>query len=198
MDRIRGFKKAGFTLAELLIALAILGVIATFTIPKVLQSQQSSQYSSEAKEVAGMLSGAFQAYQQANGSVVNATAGNLTPYMNYVSYTTSATMDYYYTGTTEDCSLGASYGCLRLHNGGILLAACTIPNASTTNAFSFDFDPDGKITDGTTNGPGKSVQFWLYEDGRLTTRSSLRTGSYCGSGTYASVSTADPPWFSWN
>ena len=32
-------KHSGFTLSELLIALAILGVIATFTIPKVLQSQ---------------------------------------------------------------------------------------------------------------------------------------------------------------
>lgn len=32
-----------FSLAELLIALAILGVIATFTIPKILHSQQSSK-----------------------------------------------------------------------------------------------------------------------------------------------------------
>ena len=30
----------GFTLAELLVAIGILGVIATFTIPKVLQAQQ--------------------------------------------------------------------------------------------------------------------------------------------------------------
>jgi len=36
-------KKKGFTLTELLIALVILGVIATFTIPKVLQNQQNSK-----------------------------------------------------------------------------------------------------------------------------------------------------------
>jgi prepilin-type N-terminal cleavage/methylation domain-containing protein len=36
-------KHPGFTLAELLIALAILGVIATFTIPKVLHSQEDSK-----------------------------------------------------------------------------------------------------------------------------------------------------------
>lgn len=42
----------GFTLAELLIALAILGVIATFTIPKILTTQQNSKYNAMAKEVA--------------------------------------------------------------------------------------------------------------------------------------------------
>lgn len=36
-------KTFGFTLAELLIALAILGEIATFTIPKILSAQQNGQ-----------------------------------------------------------------------------------------------------------------------------------------------------------
>lgn len=36
-------KETAFTLAELLIALGILGVIATFTIPKILASQQNSK-----------------------------------------------------------------------------------------------------------------------------------------------------------
>ncbi|HEY9745108.1 MAG TPA: type II secretion system protein [Oculatellaceae cyanobacterium] len=36
-------KAAAFTLAELLIALSILGVIATFTVPKVLVSQQENK-----------------------------------------------------------------------------------------------------------------------------------------------------------
>ena len=58
--------KSGFTLAELLIALAILGVIATFTIPKVLNSSSSSENSAIFKEAAGMVSGAMQAYQQQN------------------------------------------------------------------------------------------------------------------------------------
>ncbi|MCE3236975.1 MAG: hypothetical protein K0Q50_3167, partial [Vampirovibrio sp.] len=36
MDKMRYRSVSGFTLAELLISLAILGVIATFTIPKIL------------------------------------------------------------------------------------------------------------------------------------------------------------------
>jgi prepilin-type N-terminal cleavage/methylation domain-containing protein len=46
----------GFTLAELLIALAILGVIATFAIPKVLLSQANQKRNAVLKEVIGMLS----------------------------------------------------------------------------------------------------------------------------------------------
>lgn len=57
-----------FTLAELLIALVILGVIATFTIPKVLTTQQNSQRTAVFREViaslyqvaeAGVLEGVF-------------------------------------------------------------------------------------------------------------------------------------------
>lgn len=45
--------QSGFTLAELLIALTILGVIATFTIPKILTAQQASTYNAIAKETMG-------------------------------------------------------------------------------------------------------------------------------------------------
>lgn len=48
-------RENGFTLAELLIALAILGVIATFTIPKVLNSQQDGQKSAVFRETIAAL-----------------------------------------------------------------------------------------------------------------------------------------------
>ena len=47
--------RKGFTLAELLIALLILGVIATFTIPKVLQTQIDSQKKSTFRETLAMM-----------------------------------------------------------------------------------------------------------------------------------------------
>ena len=48
--------KSGFTLSELLIALAILGLIATFTIPKVLNSTDTASKQAVFKETLGMLS----------------------------------------------------------------------------------------------------------------------------------------------
>lgn len=47
---IRRTGSAGFTLAELLISLLIIGVIATFTIPKIITAQQNSKRISIFKE----------------------------------------------------------------------------------------------------------------------------------------------------
>jgi prepilin-type N-terminal cleavage/methylation domain-containing protein len=52
-------KKSGFTLAELLIALGILGVIATFTIPKILTSQASSRKTAVFRETFAAFSEAY-------------------------------------------------------------------------------------------------------------------------------------------
>lgn len=48
-------KNAGFTLAELLIALGILGVISTFAIPKVLEQQNNQKKKAIFRETLAML-----------------------------------------------------------------------------------------------------------------------------------------------
>jgi prepilin-type N-terminal cleavage/methylation domain-containing protein len=73
--------RKGFTLAELLIALALLGIIASFTIPKVLESSTNAKYKAMAKEAAGMISGAYQNLKLANGLSANTTTCDLTQYM---------------------------------------------------------------------------------------------------------------------
>ena len=78
-------KQSGFTLAELLIALAILGVIATFTIPKVLESGSTSQWNAMGKEVASMISGAHQQHKLQGLLSTNTLSGDLTQHMNYVA-----------------------------------------------------------------------------------------------------------------
>jgi len=49
-------RSRGFTLAELLIALLILGVIATFTIPKILYSSRQEQKTAVFKEIISTIS----------------------------------------------------------------------------------------------------------------------------------------------
>lgn len=191
----------GFTLAELLISLAILGVIASFTIPKVIASQQNQKYNAIVKESASAMVGAYQQYAQQNTVSSTFSLSQLTPYINYVALDTSAsTLDYYHTGTTAACNQGGS-GCLILHNGAKIKywATDTLNGTGSTNALPFLVDPDGQVTDGTTNGPGKSVQFWLYYNGRLTDEGSIPAPglTYSATANRTAAPARNPPWFSW-
>lgn len=178
-------KNKGFTLAELLIALAILGVIATFTIPKVLNTAGSSQNTAIAKEVAGMVSGAQQAYVQSNSIVLGTTPGAFTSFMNYVNFDTTNT-----TGAgIANCVTATP--CLRLHNGGVLqyTAANSFGSTHNTAAVYFNLDPDGA-------GAATAVSFAAYLNGRLTTGTHATDADSTGEG---GVVTVDPSYIqSWN
>ncbi len=169
-------------MVELLIALSILGVIVTFTIPKILSVQQDQTYNAKAKEVAAMVSAAYQQHQLAGGLTTGSTMMSLSQYINYLSVDTTSAVDTYQTNTTRSCG---GWTCLRLHNGAIMRHN-GVPFGSTAGGVWFDVDPDGQVTDGTTNGPGKAVQFILFYNGRLTTI-----------GVSIDNPTLDPPWFSW-
>jgi prepilin-type N-terminal cleavage/methylation domain-containing protein len=186
----------GFTLAELLIALSILGVIATFTIPKLITTQANGRYNASAKEVASMITAAHQLASKDGILSSSTTPGALSQYMNYVSVDTSSVIDDINGNTTTTCS--ATTVCLNLHAGGkLFLWNDSFTGTNTTNAIMFQFDPDGVNTDGTTNGPGKSVKFVLYYNGKLTTRADVLTGTVDSLGSYTPNTTADPSWFRW-
>jgi prepilin-type N-terminal cleavage/methylation domain-containing protein len=189
----------GFTLAELLIALAILGVIATFTIPKILSAQQNGQKVAAAKEVASMISGAF---QQANldGVITSASIpSDLLAYMNYVSVDTSGTV----IDTTPRLASGtcdSSHPCIKLHNGGYLWCDdASFDGTTSLNAIEFRFDPDpANNTTSTADGPLKAVQFTLYYNGSLTTRGQIKPGTTNSSSANFTIHPDyDPSWFSW-
>ncbi len=192
---------AGFTLAELLISLAILGVIATFTIPKILSTQQNGQYNAEAKEVAAMISGAYQQAQLAGSVDANTKSGDLTPYMNYLKYDTSGILiDSHPGGDSRTCD--AVNPCIWLHGGGVIWLQNLSSFGGVTNnhMIEFTFDPDGAYSGSSADSPGKAVQFSLYYNGFLTTRGKVKPSS-CDS-LYSSCTinpnpAYDPSWFSW-
>jgi prepilin-type N-terminal cleavage/methylation domain-containing protein len=86
----------GFTLAELLIALSILGIIAVFTAPKLLQTQQNTQQAAIGKEVAASIVGAYYSYLSRNPLTSGVMPRHLTPYLNYVANDTAATVRHVY------------------------------------------------------------------------------------------------------
>lgn len=69
-------KHSGFTLAELLIALALLGIIAAFTIPKVLQSSAENEKVAKLRETVATLEDAWYAAKNLNQIVISDTVGN--------------------------------------------------------------------------------------------------------------------------
>jgi prepilin-type N-terminal cleavage/methylation domain-containing protein len=137
-------RQSGFTLTELLITLSILGVIATYTIPKLLATQQSSTYKSAAKEVCAMVAQAYAIYSYKNIPTGATRFSDLTPYMNYLSKKTTGFIDGHELEGNIDCSVTT---CLKLHNGGVIRYPTSVSFSGTasTNAMSFNFDPDGEL-----------------------------------------------------
>ncbi|HEY9686555.1 MAG TPA: prepilin-type N-terminal cleavage/methylation domain-containing protein [Coleofasciculaceae cyanobacterium] len=184
----------GFSLAEILMVVAIMGLLAAFTVPRMIQpSANNAAFNAKANDAAVMIMSAYQTLK-AEGNVTTSTkAWDLTPYMNYVQTDTSTPIDDLQTKTTWGCD--STRKCVRLHNGGmVVFSTLTFTGTANTNCIGMQFDPDGKNTDGTTNGPGKSVEFILYYDGVIRTDGTSRTG---GTGACSPNNAAnDPPWFS--
>jgi prepilin-type N-terminal cleavage/methylation domain-containing protein len=188
----------GFTLAELLIALAILGVIATFTIPKILSSQQNGEKVAKAKEVAGMISTAYQQLQLGSTITSGTKPSDLIPYLNYVKQDTSGTVIDAVPGYAS-YTCNASSPCLWLHNGGVLWChSSSFGGTSSLNVMEFVFDPaPNNNTTSTSDGPLKAVQFGIYYNGFLTSRGQFKVGSAASSGALVLDPNYDPSWFIW-
>lgn len=188
----------GFTLAEILICLLILGEIAVFTLPKILVVQQNQRYNATSKEAISAISEAYMLHKMTNGISSSTRFADITQYLNYVALDLLSVIDDQHAGGTVSCSGMAYGGCLVLHNGARLRYNGSMLNGTTTlNALDVWFDPDG-TSDGTTNGPGKSVHFFIYADGKIRTRGSVEANTVNSGQTWASPNTNfDPPWFSW-
>lgn len=121
-------KTPGFTLAELLITLGILGMIATFTIPKVLAAQNSAKTKAILKETVaslnqilydGMISGEL-------------TQGTYQDYLrntlNHIKHCDDAAAEGCWPGSTDTSWNTANAEGYILHNG-VMLTDVEYPNA---------------------------------------------------------------------
>jgi len=184
----------GFTIAELLIAVMILGEIATFTIPKILSAQQKNHFKASSKEAMAMVAGAFQAAKLTGAITGTGRLGDLTPYMNYVSVDTNSQLDDVPGYGSLTCN--GTNKCYRLHSGGLLYDRCGLGGTGTTSAMLFHFDPDGKYS-GSTTTPGKSILVQLFYNGRLYTREYEENTIATGCGDWVPNYNEAPDWFTW-
>jgi prepilin-type N-terminal cleavage/methylation domain-containing protein len=74
-------KQAGFTLAEVLIVMAILGVVATFTVPKVLYSSNQASWNAKAKEAAAAISEAYTLLRMEKGVSASTKSTDILAYI---------------------------------------------------------------------------------------------------------------------
>ena len=191
----------GFTLAELLTVLAVLGVMASFTIPKVLIAQQTQHWNITLKEDASIVAGAFSAYQKDNLVASTFSSANITPYISYVKVDSTSQIDNIVAWGTLDCS-NPGHICLKLHNGSMMLVRPgeQLGGTGANNAVSVFFDPDGRVTAGSNWDDGISIGFTLFANGRLTTRGSPLSDTAVNTwyNPFGSCVVCDPAWFSWN
>jgi prepilin-type N-terminal cleavage/methylation domain-containing protein len=192
-------RQSGFSLAELLIALAILGEIAAFAIPKILNSQQKQQMSSVGKEAIVTISQAYELYRLSNTVSSSTSMGDLTQYLNYVQLdTSSALIDHVPTLNSRTCN-GTTYYCYRLASGAVVwhdTATHYFGGTNSTNAIEFFVDPDG-VYGGSTSGNSKSAQLYLYYNGRLTSRKYINSGTVVGATSKNPDSSLEPVWLVW-
>lgn len=209
----------GFSLAELLITVAIVGVVAAFTVPKVLDSTNSStslsaKQTAMAREAAFMILSAYEQYKAVNGTIPESLrASDLTPYMNYAAVLPASTqLDAHANtgGTISTCNATNNTSqdgvCLSLHNGAALWADTlnrfAAPNSlNNRSVVYFRFDPNARY-DGGNDGPGMAMQIALYPDGVIRSRANLRSNStyvavicVACSQTENSAGNEDPNWF---
>jgi prepilin-type N-terminal cleavage/methylation domain-containing protein len=173
----------GFSLVELLICLAILGILACLTMPSLLNtaaSSKNSQQTAAAKDTFLMVLNAFEQHKAQHGDTVSSMeAKDLTPYFNYVSVVTGGQLVDDMEGSGSVTCDGSSINCYALHNGGILyfyvqgsVSDGFCDNGSNPSGFPMKFDPDG-VYGGSTTGPSKALPVHLYNTGKILSRGNI-------------------------
>ena len=193
----------GFTVAELLISLSILGVMAAFVIPKLLDVSQTDLYNQRTKDALAAVAGAYSAYKAAHGGSIpgNFNGSMIMPYLNYVGQQNGGSIDWSPgLGTLPCAPTSGADPCLKLHSGGILtISTRGFGGTNPNNVLVYWFDPDGLPSTNPTDYSGTSTMILLYYNGFVTTAGGMLPNS-CDS-SICPMNTAntfiDPPYIRW-
>jgi prepilin-type N-terminal cleavage/methylation domain-containing protein len=161
--------KKGFTLSELLVSLAVLGLIAAFAVPKVLTSVGNSTLLANAKEAISTISGAYEALKSDYNGMIPTTLGNnlTTGLPGKMSYVQIGTYTQGASGTVDvftPAAAAAGVNSIRFANNAIMTFntadVFTAGALGTIGRLVYNVDPDG-------TGPNKGFTAILGYDGRV-------------------------------
>ena len=142
-------KRTAFTLAEVLITLGIIGIVAALTLPVIISDVKNSQLEAGLKKAYSVLGQALNMYQAENGERI--IAGDATNRRMIKSYLMQ------YIKSAKDCGFGGS------DNKEGLEKAC-LPN----NYKGIDGDFNGSAKYETYNGKS-SIALDYFDDGQFVT-----------------------------
>lgn len=161
--------KKGFTLSELLVSLAVLGLIAAFAVPKVLTSVGNSTLLANAKEALSTISGSYEALKADYDGMIPTTLGNnlTTGVPSKMSYAQIGTYTQGAFGTVDAFAAAAAVAGLnsvRFANNAIVTFdtrdTFVAGALGTIGRTVYNVDPDG-------TGPNKGFTVILGYDGRV-------------------------------
>jgi prepilin-type N-terminal cleavage/methylation domain-containing protein len=177
--------KVGFTLSELLVALAVLGLIAAFAVPKVLTASWNATANAKVHKAAQAVVNGYEKWKQANGDALGMTGADLMTFVNFSSVITDGRVVDIHPGSgnftcraTLTTSGNLEGPCYRMPDGSMVYFIGHTGVAFTTNATSvlyFTVDPDA-IESGanTQTNSGIGTSFFLYKNGRIRERGHLK------------------------
>ncbi|MEM0951106.1 MAG: prepilin-type N-terminal cleavage/methylation domain-containing protein [Cyanobacteria bacterium P01_H01_bin.74] len=189
--------RQGFSLTELLIVLGLLGLFGALTVPTLFFTRTSNDQSAQANSVIKSLSFAYLT-AKTNGLVdENFRAVDLMPQLNYVNVDTGGVTQmegYQFTDSELTCS--STRPCLTLHDGSrLMLESYSFNGTANNNAIQVLYDVDATYSGSSVDGPSKTVGFFIYYDGRISTRDNCDNPTCTSAGCSSPVSDSDPVWF---
>jgi prepilin-type N-terminal cleavage/methylation domain-containing protein len=190
--------RQAFTLSELLVSLAVLGLIAAFAIPKILNAVTERTARTAAIEAGSTLGAAlvsFYADKQLLATTSETSVDILTK-VNYAREVTGVTLTAgpgQGVGSTCD---GTTIHCVAMHTGTIIATKVGDQLKSMTpgrrGTVVYLIDPDG-------TGPNDPVQYIFSRDSKLYTKAhaAMWASTYdLGNGDDLDVLNDDPLWYS--